>query len=63
MSAEKFREVFKSAYLMRLSDKRRISRRSVEDLARLATLGRELLPLYLEVIEWRGFQRVLMLKV
>jgi len=35
----------------------------VEDLARLAALGRELLPLYLEVVEWRGFQRVLMLKV
>jgi len=63
MSTEKFREAFKSAYLMRSSSKRRTSRRSVEDLARLAALGRELLPLYLEVVEWRGFQRVLMLKV
>lgn len=63
MSAERFREVFKTVYLTRSRERRRTSRRSVEDLARLAMLGRELLPLYLEVIEWRGFQRVLILKV
>lgn len=57
---EKFRELFKRSYLAR--DRYRISKRSVEDLVKLARIGKELAWAYLEVIEWRGWERKLAVK-
>lgn len=57
---EKFRELFKYSYSVR--GRYRVSRRSVEDLIKLARIGRELAQVYLEVIEWSGWKRTLMVK-
>ncbi|WP_440060220.1 hypothetical protein ACSU1N_03525 [Thermogladius sp. 4427co] len=59
-SADRFREVFKSSYVSR--GRYRVSRRNLEDLAKQAKIGRELVPLYLEVVEWQGFKRIIAVK-
>ncbi len=57
----KFREVFKISYTSR--GRYRTSRRNLDDLVKLAKTGKELIDLYIEVVEWKGFQRVLAIKM
>lgn len=60
ISREKFRELFKYSYLSR--GRYRVSRRGIENLVRLVRISRELTWAYLEVIEWRGWERTLAVK-
>lgn len=59
--SNRFREVFKISYISR--GRYRISKRTSEDLTKQAKIGRELVPLYLEVVEWQGFKRILVVKM
>jgi hypothetical protein len=54
------RRAFKVIYTSR--DRYRTTRRSVEETIKLARLARELVEAYLEVVSWRGEERVLKLK-
>jgi len=55
-----FRRAFKVVYTSR--GRYRTTRRSVEETIKLARLARELVEAYLEVVSWRGGERVLKLK-
>ncbi|MEM3972808.1 MAG: hypothetical protein QW320_00300 [Ignisphaera sp.] len=53
--------MFKISYTSR--GRYRTSRRNLDDLVKLAKTGKELIDLYIEVVEWKGFQRVLAIKM
>ncbi|MEM2021365.1 MAG: hypothetical protein QXP80_03960 [Zestosphaera sp.] len=57
---EKVRDAFKIVYLSR--ERFRTTRRDLDASLRLASLAKELSSLYLEVVEWQGWRRVLALK-
>ena len=61
MSGKGFRDAYKLVYLIRQRDKCRVSSRSLNDVLRLATLARELVNTYVEVVEW-GEVRILRLR-
>lgn len=60
-SDARFRGVHKLVYLLRQREKGRTGSRNVRDVLRLAPLARELVDVYIEVVEW-GKNRVLRLK-
>ncbi len=61
MGSKVFRDAYKLVYLLRQRDKYRVSSRSLDDVLRLATLAKELVSTYIEVVEW-GEVRVLRLR-
>jgi len=60
-SDARFRGVYKLVYLLRQCEKGRTGSRNVRDVLGLALLARELVDVYIEVVEW-GENRVLRLK-